>query len=82
MGGIGPVAPAKCLVALAELEPSEIQDLGDIIPDLLDLKAKFNVPLKFRVQIELGDGAERPSKDTADGFNTLLKKLKEGFELE
>jgi hypothetical protein len=56
VGGIGPATPSKCLVAHAELEPSEIQDLAEIIPNLLELKAKFNIPLKFLVQIELGDG--------------------------
>ncbi len=80
-GGIGPVAPAKCLVAQAELEPSEVQDLADIIPSLLEVKAKFNTPLKFRVQIELGDGKERPSEESAKEINTLLGDLKSDFEL-
>jgi hypothetical protein len=81
LGGIGPATPAKCLVAHAELEPSEIQDLAEIIPNLLELKAKFNTPLKFRVQIELGDGKEKPSEETAKEINKLLKELKDGFEL-
>jgi len=81
VGGIGPTTPSKCLVAQAELEPSEIQDLAEIIPSLLELKAKSNIPLKFRVQIELGDGKERPSEDTAKEINKLLKELKDGFEL-
>lgn len=82
IGGIGPAASAKCLVAHAELEPSEIQDLAEIIPNLLELKAKFNTPLKFRVQIELGDGKEKPSEETAREINKLLKELKDGFELQ
>jgi hypothetical protein len=81
-GGIGPTAPTKCLVAHAELEPSEVQDLAEIIPNLLELKAKFNTPLKFRVQIELGDGKEKPSEETAKQINKLLKELKDGFALE
>jgi len=82
VGGIGPTTPSKCLVAHAELEPSEIQDLAEIIPNLLELKAKSNIPLKFRVQIELGDGKERPSEDTAKEINKLLKELKDGFEFQ
>jgi len=82
VGEIGPAPPAKCLVAHAELEPSEIQDLAEIIPNLLELKAKFNTPLKFRVQIELGDGKEKPSEETAKEINKLLKQLKDGFELQ
>ncbi len=81
-GGISPGIPSKCLVAHAELEPSEIQDLAEIIPSLLGLKAKFNTPLKFRVQIELGDGKERPSEETTKEINKLLKELKDGFEFE
>ena len=81
-GGIGPVAAAKCLVAHAELEPAEIQDLADMIPDLLELKAKFNIPLKFRLQIEFGDGEQDPSKDAAAEINEVLKELKDGFELQ
>jgi len=81
-GGIGPVAPSKCLVAQAELEPSEIQDLADIIPSLLEFKARFNIPLRFRVQIELGDGKDRPSKESSKEINKLLKELKDDFQLE
>lgn len=82
VGGVGPAISSKCLVAHAELEPSEIQDLAEIIPTLLELKARFNIPLKFRVQIELGDGQERPSEETAKEINKLLKELKDGFRLE
>ncbi|MEZ5399163.1 MAG: DUF499 domain-containing protein [Bryobacteraceae bacterium] len=82
VGGIGPAAPMKCLVAQAELEPSEVQDLADIVPSLLELKAKFNTPLKFRVQIELGDGKEKPSEESANQVNKLLRELKHGFELQ
>jgi hypothetical protein len=81
-GGMGPMPPTSCLVAHAELEPSEIQDLADIIPSLLELKAKFNTPLKFRVQIELGDGKQRPSEETTREINKLLKALKHEFELQ
>lgn len=81
-GGSGLGAPSKCLVANADLEPSEIQDLAEIIPSLLELKAKFNTPLKFRVQIELGDGKERPSEESSKEMNKLLKKLKDGLELQ
>jgi hypothetical protein len=82
VGGVGPVVPSKCLVAQAELEPSEIQDLAEIIPNLLELKARLNTPLKFRVQIELGDGKEKPSEETAKEINKLLQELKDGFDLQ
>lgn len=80
--GIGPATPSTCLMAHAELEPSEIQDLAEIIPNLLELKVKFTLPLTFWVQIELGDGRERPSEEAAKEINKLLKELKDGFELQ
>ena len=80
-GGTG--AETKALVAQAELQPSEIQDLGDIIPQILEIKNKAGVPLTFRVQIEFGDGEEAvPDQEATDAMNTLLEDLKEGFKLQ
>jgi len=69
------------LIASAELEPSEVQDLGDIMPDLLKIKARANTPIRFHVSIELGDGKTLPSREAADEFNEMLKKVKEEFQL-
>jgi hypothetical protein len=33
-------------------------------------------------QIELGDGKEKPSEETAKEINKLLKELKDGFQFE
>jgi len=46
------------LVASGELSPDQIQDLGDIMPKLLDIKAKTNIPIKFRVKIASQPGVE------------------------
>jgi len=82
-GGFGGDVPGStCLVARAELEPSEIQDLGDLVPKLLEVKAKADAPIKFKVQIELGDGKKTPPPDMVEEINTLLKDLKEGFRLK
>ncbi|HEV8713050.1 MAG TPA: hypothetical protein VGX03_09505, partial [Candidatus Binatia bacterium] len=82
-GGFGGApANSKCLVAQTELEPSEVQDLGDIVPQILEIKAKANVPIKFRVQIELGDGKEAPPDDVVMQINKLLGELKDAFMLE
>jgi len=81
--GFGGVAPSpKCLIATAELEPAEVQDLGDLVPKLLEIKAKADVPIKFKVQIELGDGKDTPPQDIVDEVNTLLRDVKDGFHLE
>ena len=73
---------SKCMIARAELEPSKIQDLGDIVPKLLDIKKKADVPLTFRVQIELGDGVKPPPEQVAKEMNTLLEDIKKGFMLQ
>ena len=71
----------KVLVASADLEPSQVQDLGDIVPKLLDVKAKTNTPIKFAVRVELGDGEEVPSQEATDEVNKVLKDIKEDFQL-
>jgi hypothetical protein len=74
-GGVGVPAP-KVLVAGAELEPSEIQELGDVVPKLLKLKAKINTPIRFHIRIELGDGKTMPSAEAAKEANAMLKGVK------
>ncbi len=82
-GGFGaPLSGPRALVASAELEPSEFQDLSDLLPPLLEIKARAGVPLRLRVQIELGDGAEPPPEDAVTQVNDLLSKLKDDFRLE
>ncbi len=75
-------ATSSRLVAYAELEPSEIQDLGDIVPQLLEIKAKADIPIKFLVRIELGDGKETPPDDVVKRINELLSNMKDSFRLE
>jgi len=64
------------------MEPSELQDLGDIMPKLLDLKAKTGTPLRFKLIIELGDGKKLPSLEIVKQFNALLQKIKAALELK
>jgi hypothetical protein len=47
----------------AQLEPAMLQDLVDILPDLI--KAAVGVPLRFQLQISLGDGEDTrmPGRD-------------------
>jgi hypothetical protein len=81
--GFGGIQPsANKLVARSELKPSEIQDLGDIMPKLLEIKNKANIPLAFRIQIELGDGENQPDDETVQSMNSLLSDIVDGFELE
>lgn len=81
-GGASPTPGSKTLVAQAALEPSEIQDLGDIMPQLLEIKNKSGSPLVFRVQIEFGDGESEPNAESKAAINSQLGSLKEGFQLQ
>jgi hypothetical protein len=69
------------LVASGEFEPSEVQDLAELVPQLLDLRAKAKIPLRFFIRIEVGDGANRPSPEVAAELNKLLDGLKKGFDV-
>jgi len=64
------------------LEPSEIQDLADSIPKLLEIKTKSSLPMTFHVQIELGDGREEPDETATQELNELLEEIKDGFKLQ
>jgi hypothetical protein len=71
---------SKILVAHSELTPSEIQDLGDIIPQLLEIKNKANMPIKIHIQIELGDGERMPDKKIICTLNQLLSNVNEDLK--
>jgi hypothetical protein len=77
-----PPSDSSVLVAEDELEAVQIQDLGDIIPKLLEIKAKANIPLRFHLRIELGDGKTKPTDEILKAVNSLLNNVKEGFEVE
>ena len=72
----------KILVADSELEPSQIQDLAEIIPKLLEVKAKHKIPFRFSVRVEMGDGKFAPTPESMKDANNLLKRIKEGLELK
>ncbi|UJS18028.1 MAG: hypothetical protein L3J17_02960 [Candidatus Jettenia sp.] len=76
-----PTPRPNILVADTELDPAQIQDLGDIIPKLLEIKAKANTPIKFQIRIEIGDGKILLSSEYSKEINMLLNNIKEGFRL-
>jgi hypothetical protein len=71
---------SNILVARSELKADQIQDLGDIIPKLLEIKNKANIPMAFQVQIELGDGETQPNDETIKSINQLLGDISDGFQ--
>jgi hypothetical protein len=76
------VTESKYRIAEAELDPSQVQDLGDLVPQLLEVKAKSNVPLTFAVRLKFGDGKEWPPDEVVQQIDKLLGDLKEGFSLK
>ncbi|MDP8229018.1 MAG: hypothetical protein P9M15_06155, partial [Candidatus Electryoneaceae bacterium] len=40
---------------------SEIQELGDMIPKLLEVSNRSDAPIRIREHIEFGDGQKKPS---------------------
>lgn len=84
VGGAGAAAPRKpnSLVAEAELTPSEIQDFGDIVQKILEIKVKHNFALKLRLQIEIDGGSSAPSDDAIRQLNQLLRNIRDELEMK
>ena len=74
-------SPPNVKAAEAEFEPSQLQDLGDVVPKLLDIKARTNVPLRFHVRLEVGDGVIPPDQGVVDEINDLLNGLNGSFSI-
>jgi hypothetical protein len=79
--GVSDVVPGTILMAATELQPAQVQDLGDIVPKLLEIKAKAGIPIRFHARIEVGDGKTRPAEEVANQLNALLKRVDEDLEL-
>jgi hypothetical protein len=77
----GGMPPPTIRAAEAEFAPSQIQDLADLIPALLEVKAKCKVAMKFRVRLELGDGKSKPSDEVVGEVNSALEELDDGFRV-
>jgi hypothetical protein len=82
-GGFGgrEVRETNVRCAEAELAPSEVQDLGDAISQLLAIKSKSGCPIVFRVRLEIGDAEHTPDEATVSEINKILDDLKSGFRV-
>lgn len=78
--GGGGVA-GKVLVASAYLEPSQVQDLAELVPQLLEIKAKSKVPIRFRIQVELGDGKTVPATGVTADVTKVLGEVSAELQL-
>ena len=66
----------------ADLEPNEVQDLGEAIPDLLGITAGSDIPLRFRVSVESGSKDKPADDETIKQLNVELKKIKGTLDLK
>lgn len=82
-GGPSEVAESRSnvLVAYSELDIYQLQDFLDAVPKLTDIKAKTGTALKFYVRIEAGDGESLPDHTIAEKISTLLRDIRDGWEL-
>ena len=80
-GGTGGGPKPGVRLAAGDFEPSQIQDLGDLIPALLNIKARAKVGMKFHVRLEIGDGSTPPSDELVNEINGLIKDLGGEFRI-
>ena len=69
-------------IAEAELQTHEIQDLAEAASELLSLSAVGQTPLRFFIQIRLGDGHTNPQDEQIEKINAVLEKVKKGWTLQ
>jgi hypothetical protein len=79
--GVSDIVLGTILVASGELTPSQVQDLGDIVPKLLEIKTKAGTLVRFHIRIEVGDGEARPAEEVAREINALLQRISETLDL-
>jgi hypothetical protein len=80
-GGPGAGEPSKVRTAAAQLEVNELQGLTEALPELVEVRAKTNVPIAFRVEVAVGDGKQVPAKEAVEAVNKVLERIKAGFRL-
>jgi hypothetical protein len=65
-----------CAVAEKELTSSEVQDFGDLVPKLLEVKNNTGAQLRFWVKLEASDGkGAPPSAEVVEKLNGVLAGL-------
>jgi len=74
-----PPPPPGVLVAEAELQPNQIQDLAEQVADIK--KAAVGLDLKFRIHIELG-GVQSSSDEPVVQINQILVEIADELRLK
>ena len=71
--------PKGAHIGSADLEPNELNDLVDALPEVI--KATAGIPLRIRVQIALGDGTDVPPESVST-LNGLLEAVSPDLRLK
>lgn len=71
--------PRGALTGSAVLEPNELQDLVDALPEIVSAAA--GIPLRFHVHITLGDGGDDVPSESVTFLNELLEGLSPDLRL-
>lgn len=66
---------------MVALEPNEVQDLSEAIPDLLGIAADAEISLRFQVRIEAGTSERPADEETVKKLNAELKRIKGTMDL-
>ena len=69
-------------ITTVELDPNQIQDLGDIIPALLELKTKYNADFKFIVSLRLNASKGEIDPGIIKQLNNMLAGVDEDLRFE
>ena len=77
-GGYVP-KPKGVYMSSAALEPSALQDLVDVLPDIV--KAAAGLPLQFQLSVTLGDGQE-VGPETVESINKFLEEVSPDLRLK
>jgi hypothetical protein len=70
--------PKGAYTSSAVLQPNQLQDLVDVLDDIV--KAAVGVPLRFQLQISLGDGEDIGSAKVEE-VNKLLESVSPALHL-
>lgn len=69
----------RSYIASADLEPNELQDLVDALPEVI--KASAGAPLRFHVRIMLGEGGE-VAYELVTSLNEILESIRPELSLK
>ena len=79
---LGNVSEKHGVRAVSQLEAFELQELGEAVAKLLEIKNKCDAPLVFSIQIDFGDAQHTPKPEIVSEMNDALKSIRQGLRLE